>query len=101
MHEFARKDGERAYTCKNRLRLVAPVVLTPEEYRDLNAQKALAASGVEKEDRQRRERERRLAALGGPAAGSEALRRAKEAAQPLSPEDRRRLFHWLQDAMRW
>ena len=40
MPEFARKDGEQAYTWKNRLRLVAPVALTPEEYRDLNAQKA-------------------------------------------------------------
>ncbi len=41
MPQFVRKDDERASMWKNRLRLVGSTALTPAEYQDLNAQKAL------------------------------------------------------------
>jgi hypothetical protein len=66
MPEFSRKDDERASTWKNRLRLMGSSALAPAEYQDLHAQKVLAASAAEAEDRERRGREQEdLAAAAG------------------------------------
>ena len=66
MSEFARKDDERAFTWKNRLRLASSSALTPAECQDLNAHRVLAAGDAEAEDRERRGREHdELAAAAG------------------------------------
>jgi hypothetical protein len=91
MADFKRRRRESASEWCTRLSATDMSALTPDQLEELTLRRVLADQAARRENRRRRAA---ADAQGANGHESEALRRCKDLARTLSPDDRRRLMEW-------